>query len=549
MSDLLRVTGMYSGIDTESIVSQLVSAKSQKVTTLKNEQTKLEWKQTAWQDLNSKIYNLYSKTLSNLRLTSAYSQKKTVCSDTTKATIVTSGSAVDGTQTLKVNNLAKSGYLTGAQITTKKTSTDDDGNPIEVGWETTDNITSMDSSLNGKTISITVGTGSDAKKTDIEITADMTINNFVAKLKEAGVNASFDETNQRFFISSKGSGASNNFTLSSDDTDALKSLGLDPTADYGTLSGGTAANKCVKIDGQDAQIELNGAIFTSDTNAFTVNGLTINVTGVTDGDEEISLVTSTDYDGIYDTIKNFLTEYNELINEIDKLYNADSARDYDVLSDEEKESMTDSEIEKWEEKIKGSLLRKDTSLYTIMNGMTSSMMDGYYLNNLSDSEKKNMTSAEITAWYKENGGKKYYLSDFGIGTLSYFEAEDNEHHAYHIDGDSDDEFTSDKDDKLKAAIANDPEGTAKFFAALCKGVYSKLDGIMSESNDYSSMYKVYNDKQLKTDYDNYTTKIKEAEEKLSDYEDKWYDKFSAMEVALSKLQSQSSSISSMLGTS
>lgn len=549
MSDLLRVTGMYSGIDTESIVSQLVSAKSQKVTTLKNEQTKLEWKQTAWQDLNSKIYNLYSKTLSNLRLTSAYSQKKTVCSDTTKATIVTSGSAVDGTQTLKVNNLAKSGYLTGAQITTKKTSTDDDGNPIEVGWETTDNITSMDSSLNGKTISITVGTGSDAKKTDIEITADMTINNFVAKLKEAGVNASFDETNQRFFISSKGSGASNNFTLSSDDTDALKSLGLDPTADYGTLSGGTAANKCVKIDGQDAQIELNGAIFTSDTNAFTVNGLTINVTGVTDGDEEISLVTSTDYDGIYDTIKNFLTEYNELINEIDKLYNADSARDYDVLSDEEKESMTDSEIEKWEEKIKGSLLRKDTSLYTIMNGMTSSMMDGYYLNNLSDSEKKKMTSAEITAWYKENGGKKYYLSDFGIGTLSYFEAEDNEHHAYHIDGDSDDEFTSDNDDKLKAAIANDPEGTAKFFAALCKGVYSKLDGIMSESNDYSSMYKVYNDKQLKTDYDNYTTKIKEAEEKLSDYEDKWYDKFSAMEVALSKLQSQSSSISSMLGTS
>ena len=66
MSDLLRMTGMYSGMDTESIVSQLVKTKSTKVTNLKNEQKKLEWKQTAWQDLNSKIYNMYSKTLSNL---------------------------------------------------------------------------------------------------------------------------------------------------------------------------------------------------------------------------------------------------------------------------------------------------------------------------------------------------------------------------------------------------------------------------------------------------------------------------------------------------
>lgn len=88
MSDLLRMTGMYSGMDTESIVSQLVKTKSTKVTNLKNEQKKLEWKQTAWQDLNSKIYNMYSKTLSNLRLTSAYSKKSTVSSDSTKATVV-----------------------------------------------------------------------------------------------------------------------------------------------------------------------------------------------------------------------------------------------------------------------------------------------------------------------------------------------------------------------------------------------------------------------------------------------------------------------------
>ena len=547
MSDLLRMTGMYSGMDTESIVSQLVKTKSTKVTNLKNEQKKLEWKQTAWQDLNSKIYNMYSKTLSNLRLTSAYSKKSTVSSDSTKATVVASEGAVNGTQTLKVNKLAKSGYLTGAKLDGKtSTTTGTDGKDVTkvVNWETTDKLSEIDSNLTGKTISITTGSGTDAKTTDIEITADMTINDLVAKFKDAGVNASFDTTNQRFFINSTGTGSAKNFTLTSDDSTALASLGLDPNTTYTDING--SKNSCVKIEGQDAEIVLNGATFVSDSNTFSINGLTINTLGVTD--EEISLVTSTDYDGIYNTIKDFLTEYNDLINKMDKLYNADSARKYDMLTDDEKDSMTDDEVEQWEDKIKSALLRKDNSLYNVMNTLTTTMMDGYYENNLSDKQKKNMSASEISAWYKENGGKKHYLSDYGIGTLSYFEAQDNEHHAYHINGDADDEFTSTKEDKLKAAIAEDPEGTANFFATLCKTLYSKLDETMSESTEYSSIYKVYNDKQLKKDYNDYTTKISDAEDELNDYEDRWYNKFSKMEVALSKLQSQTSSISSMLGS-
>ncbi len=547
MSDLLRMTGMYSGMDTESIVSQLVKAKSTKVTNLKNEQKKLEWKQTAWQGLNSKIYNMYSKTLSNLRLTSAYSKKSTVSSDSTKATVVASEGAVNGTQTLKVNKLAKSGYLTGAKLAGKTTTTTGtDGKDVTkvVNWETTDKLSEIDSNLTGKTISITTGSGTDAKTTDIEITADMTINDLVAKFKDAGVNASFDTTNQRFFINSTGTGSAKNFTLTSDDSTALASLGLDPNTTYTDING--SKNSCVKIEGQDAEIVLNGATFVSDSNTFSINGLTINTLGVTD--EEISLVTSTDYDGIYNTIKDFLTEYNDLINEMDKLYNADSARKYDMLTNDEKDSMTDDEVEQWEDKIKSALLRKDNSLYNVMNTLTTTMMDGYYENNLSDKQKKNMSASEISAWYKENGGKKHYLSDYGIGTLSYFEAQDNEHHAYHINGDADDEFTSTKEDKLKAAIAEDPEGTANFFATLCKTLYSKLDETMSESTEYSSIYKVYNDKQLKKDYKDYTTKISDAEDELNDYEDRWYNKFSKMEVALSKLQSQTSSISSMLGS-
>ena len=56
MSDLLRMTGMYSGMDTESVIQQLVQAKSQKVTNLKHDQKQLDWKIAKWQDLNKRIY-------------------------------------------------------------------------------------------------------------------------------------------------------------------------------------------------------------------------------------------------------------------------------------------------------------------------------------------------------------------------------------------------------------------------------------------------------------------------------------------------------------
>ena len=54
---------------------------------------------------------------------------------------------------------------------------------------------------------------------------------------------------------------------------------------------------------------------------------------------------------------------------------------------------------------------------------------------------------------------------------------------------------------------------------------------------------------MKTDYDNYTTKIKQMEEKLNDYEDKWYKKFSKMETAMAKMQSKTNALSGLLGGS
>ena len=356
--------------------------------------------------------------------------------------------------------------------------------------------------------------GSDTPVT-LEIGEDTTISDVLSKLKEAGLNANFDETQQRFYISAKESGEDNDFeiTASGDSADAADNL----LAALGFANGN-------KIDGQNAKITLNNTEYTSTSNVFSINGLTI--TAQKETTDDITITTEDDVDGIYDMIKSFLKDYNSLINEMDKLYNADSASDYEPLTDDEKESMSDSEIEKYEQKIKDALLRRDTSLSSISSALKEVMAGGVEVN-----------------------GKKMYLSEFGIETLSYFTAAENEKNAYHIDGDVDDSNTSGNADKLKSMIASDPDTVVDFFSGLFKNMYEQMNKLSKSVEGYRSYGNFYDDKKMKSDYDDYTSKISDLEDKLNDYEDKWYSKFSKMETALAKLQSNSSAVTSLLGGS
>ena len=302
---------------------------------------------------------------------------------------------------------------------------------------------------------------------------------------------------------------------------------------------GETKGSATKIEGQDAKIILNGAEFTSDSNTFEINGLTI--TANTTTDKEITLTTADDTEGIYDMIKGFLKEYNELINEMDKLYNADSSKGYEPLTDDEKEAMSEKEIEKWEEKIKNSILRRDSTLSSVATAIKQVMAQGF-----------NMTytdSAGNTKQYLDKNNQPYgqmYLSEFGIATLGYFTAKDNEKNAYHIDGDPDDASTNTNADKLKTAIANDPEKVVNFFSGLAMNLYNKIGDLMKKT-EYSSSFTLYDDVAMKDEYDDYTSKIKTQEERIKDFEDRYYKKFSAMETAMAKMQSKQNAISGLIG--
>lgn len=718
----MRLSGLMSGMDTESIISQLVEAKKTKVDKTKKAQTKLSWKQDAWKELNTKLRNLQSKYLGNMRFTSAYSKKVTKVSNPNAVSVITGEDAVNGVQSLEIRKLAKTGYLTGGKVEGA------DGGKVTAMSKLSDLGVTGEGSIN-------VSTGS-GTSVDIKVSGDSTISDVLTQLKNAGLNASFDEGNQRFFVSSKESGTKSDFSISAMDAGGLKALsalGLQESVgslkdiavgskeyealsatekEYVTYAGyyvkdnkaatlanmkdmikkdvssktdsylakykslveskaaaekkvediykrysdegktlksvedyekdleakneeikaqeealknetdpekkrelekelvkltegaaqikseksdaetlaaqkkaaedaeagmtnvkqyvninssedengetvytATATGKlekevaaryydkaefaskivdgsvtvsgsATKVNGQDAEIYLNGAQFISTNNTFKINGLTFTALNETKEGEQITVTTEQDTDGIYDMVKNFLKEYNAIINEMDKLYNADSAKGYEPLTTEEKDALSDTEIEEYEKKIKDALLRRDENLNSVSSAMKSVM------------------SAGISV-----GGKTMYLSDFGIETLGYFEAADNERNAYHIAGDSDDSSSAGKEDVLKSMIANDPDTVISFFTNLSRNLYDKMSELSKGQDGYRSFGSFYDDKKMKSDYDSYTSKIKEQEQKLNDYEDKWYKKFAAMETALSKMQNSANAVTSLLGGS
>lgn len=701
----LRMTGMMSGLDTESIIQELVAAKRTKVDKQKKAQTRLDWKQEKWKDLNDKLKKLQTKYINNMRYRDAYSKKVTKVSNSSAVSVITGADAVNGVQSLEIEKLAKTGYLTGAAIKGK------DGKELTALSKLSD-IDGMGLAA-GATGTINIKTGN--KSVDIEITGDTTISDVLTQIKSVGLNASFDAKWQRFNISSPESGKDNDFSITALDgngANALSALGIqtdltkDPAAlnEYEEYAGyyvsgdraatlanmqgfinaditsrtnayldqykslvdaRKAANDAIdgikdkykgttlgsadsyktaldakneeikkqeediakitdpdakraaeekladlkkeaseleekhadatalaaheenvkkyddqiadietyinvtdngdgtysavatsklqgevedryyakaeyaaqakangyadlkgnasKVAGEDAVIVLNGARYENSNNTFEINGLTFTALNETKG-ETITVTTEQDTDGIYDMVKDFLKAYNEIVNEMDKLYNADSAKGYEPLTDEEKEAMSEKEVEKWEEKIKDSILRRDDNLSTVNSALQMIMSAGVEVN-----------------------GKKMYLSDFGIDTLGYFNAADNEKHAYHIDGDPDDDSTANKEDKLKGMIANDPDTVISFFSGLSKNLYDKMFEMSKSVDGYRSFGNFYDDKKMKSDYDSYKSKIAELEVKLTEYENKWYAKFSKMETALAKMQSNASAVTSLLG--
>ncbi len=304
----------------------------------------------------------------------------------------------------------------------------------------------------------------------------------------------------------------------------IAALGLGEVTGKAISDGG--ANGMAVVAAANAEFVLDGATMEETSNNFTVNGITLNLVSTTYNKDtkeydNIQITVGKDSDSTYELVKEALTEYNKLIEEMNDLYGAASARGYDPLTSEQKEAMTEEEIENWEGKIKGSLLRRDSTLGSLLTSMRTALASSYT---------------------DEETGKIYSLSSFGIVTGNY-----TENGKLHIYGDTDDATYATYTDRLKTALEDDPDQVMDVLT----NIFGKLYETMTEKcakTEISSALTFYNDKQYSSLLEDYEDDLETMEDRIKDLEDKYYKQFTAMETALSKLQSQSNSLASLLGT-
>lgn len=721
----IRMTGLISGLDTESIVNALMSAQRTKQTKVENKKQKLEWKQEIWKGLNTKIYGFYKDSLSKMKYASNYSTKKAAVSDSTKLTATASTKAAAGSYKVEIKSIASAQYVTSGKLSTYK---DSDGKDKTATSSTKLNDLGMTS---GTVLKLKVGD----KSTALEVNDSTTIDDFVKFCSDAGLNATFDEKQQRFFLSSKDSGSENSFELSANDysgdgqniinnindsvglsnltseqkktynsivygaISAKKEISSEDIATLQTLAKSSAdaeatgkatafyrakmekgytiskeaekairekykddttlsdadketaiqkeieEKKKIEIDAAmatdeskdaiaelvekgitdatvtgvglssddaskytfaekterdkiaeeavtnsvkaynavaktgltsessalsalgmqnfsmealkdkpgisetapgkgmvltkaaDTEVVYNGATLTSNNTSIDVAGVTLNLLGTTqtgeiqdpnDPDKKIpvygtvNVTVSNDTSAVYDTIKEFITEYNSILKTMNTYYDASSASSYEVLTDEQKEAMSDDEVDKWNTKIKDSLLRRDSTLSGLISTMKTNMM------------------GTVTA----SNGKTYSLANLGITTSS---KNYNEGGLLHIKGDEDDDEFADSTNTLMQMLEEDPDTVKEVLSGLAKNLYDGLNKKMGTST-LSSALTFYNDKEMASQLSDYKKEISDWESKLSDMEERYYSQFSAMETALAKIQSQQNTLSSYLGS-
>ncbi|MEG1125251.1 MAG: flagellar filament capping protein FliD [Oscillospiraceae bacterium] len=265
--------------------------------------------------------------------------------------------------------------------------------------------------------------------------------------------------------------------------------------------------------GQNAKITVNGVELERSSNNFTIEGVNITLTGTTAAASDISV--SQDTTKIFDTVKKFTEEYNKLVNSINDLLGSDTTyKAYPPLTAAQKAEMSDKEIEIWEEKSKGGLLRGDSTLQGVLNSLRG------------------------TLYTKPEGGVALY--DLGI-TTDYFGTKDNLVIANEAD--------------LKKKIAENPDGIRKLFTDAEKGLATMMNTAIDKaakasSIDPGSLVSMAGAKGVPNSDSTIARQMKLIDDSLSNLNskykseyDRYWKQFNNMEQMIQKMNSQSSWLS------
>ena len=371
-------------------------------------------------------------------------------------------------------------------------------------------------SINGERIEI--------KSTDtLQQVFDKINNNDKVKAK-----ISYDEVTDKITLTSTITGAGSNLEIKDNSGNFLSALNLDK-----------------KTEGKDAIVSINGETLVRSTNNFTINGITYNLHKAHGVDETgDSITVAQDTESVINNIKSFIEEYNKLIDSINSKTTEKYNRNYQPLTDAQREAMSEKDIEKWEEQAKTGLLRNDSILQSLALSMR-------------------------TALYEKVEGVSISLKDIGIESKSY-----SDKGKLYLD-----------EDKLKNALLSKPDEVAKLLNGVSdenptysriatseqradrykkSGVLQRLSDVIedhvSTRRDADGRKGILLEKAgidgdlsntenlISEQLEDYDDRISSLIEKLTKKEENYYKKFSALETTLAQMNQQSAWITSQFSS-
>ena len=352
-----------------------------------------------------------------------------------------------------------------------------------------------------------------------EFTGENTIADVISAVNksDAGVKLSYSSISDSFSIEATESGAKYGISITETSGDFLsKIFGADNFTD-GVL------NKDAVKSGTDAIVSINGNEFSRTSNNFTIEGVTLQLTDVSAakydaagsviGYEETKVTTERDTETVFNTIKSFVEEYNKMIEKLNGYVDADATyRKYAPLTDAQRDEMTESQIEKWEEKSKQGLLHGDSTIRTFLQNMRSAL-------------------------YTRSNTSEIALYNIGIETSSKKEDKGK----LVID-----------EEALKKALSENPEEVEKLFVGE-NGLADKLTNIMDKTAKVSAgspgeLVRMAGATELKATQTNSTlaAELKRIDERISilntrynKEKDRYWKQFNSMETIISNYSAQS----------
>lgn len=393
--------------------------------------------------------------------------------------------------------------------------------------------------------------------TKLTFTRDSALENVLTAVNSntgMSLSASFSKTTNLFQLTAQETGSAGQIVI--DDTItgsttgnlAAKLFGVinDPTSAStetakGTFSAGRDAVLTMSVNGTKMEVSRTDNTFDVDGLSVTLKGTfgystedvkdssgTVTVPAGTfiEGTEPVTFTTSADSDKILDAVKGMVADLNEILKSVHDAYSTlpnykSNKTRYEPLTDDDKSGMTESAIQKYEEKAKQGVLFGDNDLSSLYSKLISAIAPG-------GASASTLSKMGITTNYSE-----------GITSLA-------------VDENALRDALSSNPDSVRDAFTS-TSGTGGLMVNVSKVVsdYASTTGatkgilIQKAGSSYSSLSLLNNT--MQDEVDNYDKQISKWQSKLSDKVDYYTKMFTRLETLTSQMNSQSSMISGMMG--